>query len=187
MSHLNLKALGNHSVPEQSHATNSSCHQLSFNDINVYKIAAFIHLHKSDYFLSLQGNPSFNCFEGADLKTWCSIAHINSCILTFKKFQFIASAFYHCFISVTSRHYSPDCCRFTEMRIRHLKSGKNKYRWALICYAAVLINGVCLTDVLARSHLHILFQESLLEVIEHILGSFTLQKKRLFGAVKEKW
>lgn len=73
------------------------------------------------------------------------------------------------------------------MRIRHLKSGKNKYRWVLICYAAVLINGVCLTDVLARTHLHILFQESLLEVIEHILGSFTLQKKRLFGAVKEKW
>lgn len=85
LSHLNLKALDNHSVPEQSHATNSSCHQLFFNDINVYKIAAFIHLHKSDYFLSLQGNPSFNCFEGADLKTWCSIAHLNSCILTCSK------------------------------------------------------------------------------------------------------
>lgn len=73
------------------------------------------------------------------------------------------------------------------MTIRHLKSGKNKYRWVLICYAAVLINGVFLTGVLARKHLHILVLESLLKVIEHILGSFTLQKKRLPAAVKEKW
>lgn len=72
----------------------------------------------------------------------------------------------------------PDSCRFIGMRIRHLKSGKNKYKLVLIYYAAVLINSVCPTDLLASKHLHTLVQGSLLEVIEYILESFTLQEEK---------
>lgn len=122
-----LLVLDNHSMPEQPHATNTSCHQLSFNAVKVYEITTFICLHIV-WLLYFQRSPSFkifweHCYESwkADLlKTWysrrdCTDNQPHPDL--FKKFQFTVFAFYCCFISVTSRHCSPDSCRFMEMRI----------------------------------------------------------------------
>lgn len=65
------------------------------------------------------------------------------------------------------------------MRIRQtFKELQEQVQVVSISYAAVLINGVCPTDLLASKHLHILFQRSPLAAIQHILESFTLQEKK---------
>lgn len=181
--------LDNHSMPEQLPAMNTSCHQLSFNAIKVYKITIFICLHMSDYCLHFQRSPSFKIFfESIVMKhgELISSKHgTRDCTDTkphpdlFKKFQFTVFAFDCWFISATARHCSPDSCKFTEMRIsKTFKEWQEQVQLVLIYYAAVLINGVCPTDLLASKHLHTLVQGSPLEVIQYILESFTFQEKK---------
>lgn len=111
----------------------------------------FIRLISICIFREIQALRSFSdhYYEswGADvLETWDSRRDCTdnwSHLDLLKKFHFTLFAFYCCFCSVTSRHYSPDRYRFIETRISHLKCGKDKYRLGLVFYAAVLIHGVC--------------------------------------------
>lgn len=72
------------------------------------------------------------------------------------------------------------------MRLRQtFKELQEQVQAGSIYYAAVLINGVCPTDLVASKHLHILFQRSPLAAIQHILESFTLREKK--SGYSEHW